>query len=302
MTQESIEKMFLTAIEQAVGFTRPIHTITRFWGSTNVVPGAATLFFVNADGWALTCAHVARQFPVANQVLAKYRAFKAERAKIPTGKKSRQQVRALERKYAYTRETPIEIFYSFVNCIEGPLNLETRFHPSLDVALLKFNNFTRLLCTTFPLFAHDGAALMQGKFICRLGFPFPEFTNFTYDAGADEIRWTTTGRRDTPRFPIEGMMTRHLVDQGGAVVGFELSTPGLKGQSGGPAFDVEGRVWGMQSATNHLDLDFDVDVDVLRGGQKRRVKESAFLHVGHCVHVDVLKRFMRENGVAFQEG
>lgn len=136
--------------------------------------------------------------------------------------------------------------------------------------------------------------------LCRLGFPFPEFTNFEFDPVADQIRWTTTGRSDSPQFPIDGMVTRHLLGPGG-VTGFELSTPGLKGQSGGPAFDSSGRVWGMQSATNHLDLDFDVDMDVLRNGQKRRVKDSAFLHVGHCIHVDVLKQFMRDNGVAFQE-
>ena len=72
-------------------------------------------------------------------------------------------------------------------------------------------------------------------------------------------------------------------------------------ESGGPAFDGEGLVWGMQTATNHLDLNFDVDMDVLRDGRKRRVKDSAFLHVGHCVHVNILKQFMRDNGVGFQE-
>ena len=43
-------------------------------------------------------------------------------------------------------------------------------------------------------------------------------------------------------------------------------------------------------------------MDVLRNGQNRRVRDSAFLHVGQCIHVDVLKEFMRENNVAFQEG
>ena len=122
------------------------------------------------------------------------------------------------------------------------------------------------------------------------------------DSSTDHIRWTTAGRLNTPQFPIEGMVTRHLLGQDDQIVGFELSTPGLRGQSGGPAFDVEGRIWGMQAATRHLDLDFDVDVEVLRAGHKSRVKDSAFLHVGHCVHVNILKQFMRDNGVAFQEG
>jgi len=293
--------MFMVAIETASKFTRPIHTITRIWGTTEVIPGAATLFFVNGDGWALTCNHVANQLRFADQLLQKFTNFKTERAQLVAGKKSRQQLRSLERKHGLTKGTPVEMYNNFVNCVEGPLDLEAFLHPSVDVALLRFKNYTRLSPSTFPVFAQNGQDLKQGKFLCRLGFPFPEFTNFEYDQAADQIRWTNSGRRDTPQFPIEGMMTRNLLSSG-VRVGFELSTPGLRGQSGGPAFDAETRVWGMQAATSHLDLDFDVDKEVLRNGQKRRVKDSAFLHVGHCVHVDVLKQFMRDKQVAFQEG
>jgi len=294
--------MFVAAIERAAQFTRPVHTICRAWGVEGVIPGAATLFFVNAQGWALTCKHVAQQLAAANQLAEKYRNFKADLAKIPQGRHNRHQVRALEQNAGYTKGTIFELKHLLVDCVDGELSLEVREHPSADVALLKFSNYTRLHCASFPVFAKDGSELRQGKFLCRLGFPFPEFTNFAYDATRDEIHWTTTGRQATPRFPIEGMVTRHLGNPDGtAIFGFELSTPGLKGQSGGPAFDPEGRVWGMQSATNHLDLDFDVDKEVNRAGQKRRVQESPFLHVGHCVHVDVLKCFMRENGVAFAE-
>ena len=146
------------------------------------------------------------------------------------------------------------------------------------------------------------SALKQGKTLCRLGFPFPEFNNFAYYPDIDQISWTNTGKEGTPRFPIEGMLTRLVADDGGKIIAFELSTPGIRGQSGGPAFDAEGRVWGMQSLTKHLDLDFDVDVEVQRGAAKRRVKDSAFLHVGGCIHIDALKAFMRDNSVKFEEG
>ena len=108
-------------------------------------------------------------------------------------------------------------------------------------------------------------------------------------------------KKTTPRFPIEGMVTRHLL-QNADTIGFEMSTPGLRGQSGGPAFDVDSCVWGMQSQTAHLDLDFDVNKEVVRGGKRKRIQNSPFLHVGHCLHVNVLKQFMREHDVAFQEG
>jgi len=295
--------VFISAIEQVAAFTRPIHIISRFWGSTDVIPGAATLFFVNSDGWALTCGHVAKHLAASDQIGETFRRFKDQRNNLPGGSKGkrRQALRDLERQHGYQPGAVCDVQNTFVGCIEGVLDLEARIHKLLDVALLKFSNFSRLNCDSFPLFAASGDDLRQGKFLCRLGYPFPEFTHFEYDPVADEIRWTSTGRQETPRFPIEGMVTRHLADTAGKVVGFELSTPGLKGQSGGPAFDTDGCIWGMQSATRHIDLDFDVDMEVFRAGHKRRVKESAFLHVGHCVHVNALKEFMGENGVKFQE-
>jgi len=97
------------------------------------------------------------------------------------------------------------------------------------------------------------------------------------------------------------MLTRHLLDKDGHVFGFEMSTPGLRGQSGGPVFDTDGKVWGMQFSTRHLDLDFDVNQEVLRNGLTKRVQDSAFLHVGNCIHVEIMKSFMRELNVEFQE-
>jgi hypothetical protein len=57
----------------------------------------------------------------------------------------------------------------------------------------------------------------------------------------------------------------------------------------------------MQTATAHLDLDFDVDMEVVRDGHQTLIHDHAILHVGHCIHVDVLKQFMREHGVGFAE-
>ncbi|MCI0400837.1 MAG: serine protease [Gammaproteobacteria bacterium] len=294
--------MFVKALEGAAGFTRAIHSISRNYGSTTIQPGAATMFFVNSDGWALTCNHVAKQLIVAEQLASARRAFEEELAAIRGHKREKQLLRELERKYGYAKDVTFELYNSFINCIEGPLNAEIKLHDKLDVALIHFTDFTKLLCSSFPTFATNGSELKQGKFLCRLGFPFVEFTNFAYYEASDSIHWTTTGRRDTPAFPIEGMVTRHIADDTARVVAFELSTPGLRGQSGAPAFDSEGMIWGMQYATNHLDLDFDINQDVMRDGIKRKVRDSVFLHVGYCIHVDALKSFMTQHGVRFQKG
>jgi len=293
--------MFVDAIEKVNAFTRAIHSISRNYGSAVIQSGAATMFFINSDGWALTCNHVAKQFIAAEQLSLKRKTFIDELTTLSGAKKKKQLKRELEMKYKYNKKVTYEFLNRFFNCVEGRLNLEIKLHDKHDVALIHFKNFSRLLCDSFAIFAKNGSDLKQGKYLCRLGFPFAEFTNFAYDSEEDKIKWTTTGRQDTPRFPIEGMVTRHLADNTKNMFGFELSTPGLRGQSGGPVFDTEGIVWGMQASTAHLDLDFDVNQEVVRKGFKKKVSDHAFLHVGHCIHVNILKEFMLQHKVDFQK-
>ncbi len=293
--------MFVEAIETATKYTRAIHSISRNYGSNTIQPGAVTLFFVNSDGWALTCGHVADQLAASEAINRKAEAFRKELDSRRGTLKQNKLLKELEKKYDYSKNKTYELYNTFVNCIEGEARFKLKKHKEYDIALIAFEGFTRLMCDTFPIFPSDTSSLQQGKMLCRLGFPFPEFTNFEYDKDMDQIKWNNTGRKSTPRFPIEGMLTRFVSDNQGNRFAFELSTPGLRGQSGGPAFDIEGKVWGVQFQTHHLDLNFDVDLEVLRQGIKKQVKDSAFLHVGRCIHVDILKSFMQENNVSFRE-
>ena len=89
--------MFVKAIETASLFTRAIHTISRNYRSNIVHPGAATLFFVNSDGWALTCKHVARLLQASGQIMQGYQSFKDELAAGQGAKKEKVLRRELEK-------------------------------------------------------------------------------------------------------------------------------------------------------------------------------------------------------------
>jgi hypothetical protein len=81
-----------------------------------------------------------------------------------------------------------------------------------------------------------------------------------------------------------------------------MSTPGLRGQTGGPLFDTNGRVYGMQFATRHLHLGFDMhDKEIMQDGAKKKVSNYPFLHVGQCIHVDSIKAFLQHHQVPFTE-
>jgi hypothetical protein len=237
---------------------------------------------------------------VALQSIATRRAAFEQDLAAVKGKISHGLRKKIEAKHGLNSSQPFEHKVQFGFGTGGQITFSWQLHPTQDVALIKFQNFTTAWTATFPTFGANDAHLQPGKTICRLGYPFSEFTNFAYDSATDTIDWTTTGSTNLPRFPIDGMVSRLVLD-GGQLSGFELSTPGLRGQSGGPAFDRDGKIWGMQSQTWHLDLNFDIEQDVVRGGKRKRITSYPFLHAGRCVHVDVLKDFMRQHNVSFTE-
>ncbi len=76
----------------------------------------------------------------------------------------------------------------------------------------------------------------------------------------------------------------------------ETSSPGLKGQSGGPIFDKDGVIWGIQSTTHCLPLGFSPAVP----DGKPHEKEHQFLNVGRGVHADTIVGAMNRVGIKFQ--
>lgn len=293
--------MFIKAIERIAEFTRPIHTITRTYGGKQIIPGSATLFFVNEEGYAITCKHVIDVLAASDSVNQKYTAFRKERDQLPRDGKFKRNLKGLEIKYGYSEDTPIQIKNNFINCVDAMSGFTWHLHPTFDLAILKFNDFKKIAYQQYAIFNKDVAKVQQGKFLCRLGFPFPEFTNFKYNEQTDDIGWVNEGVIHTPRFPLEGMITRHLAEAN-KIYGIELSTPGLRGQSGGPLFDEKGIVYGMQFSTKHLHLGFDMEnKEIVIQGKPKKISDYSFIHLGQCIHGDVIKEFLKEKGVKYYE-
>ncbi|MES2881936.1 MAG: trypsin-like peptidase domain-containing protein, partial [Bacteroidota bacterium] len=276
--------MFETAIEKIAGFTKPIHSISRTYGGL-VLPGTSTFFFVNDNGVAITCKHVVNLIPSADAINQAFAKFREERDKIAKDGKHKQNLKGLELKYKYGNETTVQLKHNFVNSFDKIEQIVCHVHPTLDLAIMEFKGFTKKFYNGHARFLKSGSQIKQGKYLCRFGYPFPEFNNFKHDQLLDDIVWTDEGLTASPSFPIDGIVTRFLADAPGVISGIELSTPGLRGQSGGPLFDSEATVYGMQFATNHLHLGFDVkDKEIIKEGTKNKVSNYPFLHVGLCVH------------------
>jgi hypothetical protein len=135
----------------------------------------------------------------------------------------------------------------------------------------------------------------HGRSLCRLGFPFARLEG-KYDT--ERNAFAIGG--ELSMFPLEGIYTRRILTRfntpaGTPISWLETSSPGLKGHSGGPIFDIQGRVWGIQSSTTHVDLGFNAEV---RDGPRRTVQHQ-FINLGRGLHAEALVSVLDELGVTF---
>ncbi len=294
--------MFENAIENALLYTRPIHIITRNLQG-QITPGAATLFFVNETGEAVTCKHVANLLARSENSNRRYREYRTKVNalrfdEIEGGGKANLMV-----EYGFSETSSVQLKTNILNCFDRIQNITVHMHPTLDLAIVKFQGFQKILYRNYAVFNKKNQMPRPGKLLCRVGFPFPEFTNFRYDKSTDEMGWTNQGILNSPSFPVEGMLTRFIGESGTMkITGIELSTPGFKGHSGAPLFDENGIVYGMQYATKHLHLGFDIfDQEIDHNGRRVKVSNHPFLHAGMCVHAERIKEFLVEFGVKYYE-
>jgi hypothetical protein len=162
----------------------------------------------------------------------------------------------------------------------------------LDIAVGRLTPFDEKWVTEYP-YLKDPSKMRPGTMLCKLGFPFTA-VKATFDEKANSFR-LAEGTLPLPLFPLEGMHTRNI-KQGksgdNTIEGLyvEMSSPGIKGQSGGPIFDKDCNICGIQLRTHHMSLDFKAEAAV----DGKKVVENQFLNLGVGLHaktiVDVLKR------------
>lgn len=290
--------MFADALEQVGEYTRPFIYISRNYGETIVMPSTDTMFFVNDEGVALTTRHVAETILKSQNINAKYAQFKQAVKQLPNDKSRAGAIKKLELVYGYSKGITINVKCNFKNCVSPIKEITCHVHKNYDMAIVHFKGFESVHYKGHAVFADNANAVRPGETLCRVGFPFPEITNTIYNGLTDDIEWGDPSSLNTPRFPMDGMVTRHVVANG-VVSGIELSTPGINGQNGGPLFDKNGIVYGMQVETRRLNLGYRFDDKGIPVRDGSKGTSQSFIHVGHCISADIIKPFLKENGIKF---
>lgn len=283
--------MFVKAIEKISPIIRPIYGFTRYFNSDEAVPDAATFFFVNDKGYAVTCKHVADMLLHYKSTAQSFETFKKDLTKDIADEKDK-----IERLKNYVKE-------NFENS-NPPIQSEVRFedstecqiiamHPIADLAIIRTNP---LHCANNirPIFKKYSAKV--GKMLCRSGYAFPDFDNFRYNPDIDKIEWTTTGKISTSPFHVDGMVARR---KGYILI---MTTPGYDFMSGAPLYDENGYICGMQTSVLNKYTNFDCDQEeIWHNGIKRKVTQYPFAHFAECLDAEVIKAFLMQNRIEFYE-
>lgn len=288
--------MFAQAIGKVSAAIRPMHIIRRRFGDDAILPDIATLFFVNEQGWAITSKRTANILTAANAVDQQYRAYLERKAQLSHDESYRFTLKRLENDMKLTKDSIVQIRFTFMGCAKGNTRVSCTPHPKYDLALLHFvseDGFTYREHVTFA-----ESAPRQGQSVCRLGFALPEFKNFRLNKEQNAIEFTDIGKNASSMLALDGMVTRYLAD-GERTFGIETTNAGPVGMNGAPLFDAEGRVVGLQSGIGLMMLGADIKMN-LPSSDEPFVDHGA-LHLAVHTHLDVIKDFLRAQNVMYYE-
>lgn len=291
--------MFRAAYGIASNFTFPV-VISRRAISGKCGSSLGAFVIVNEEGWILTAGHIIDQIQKLIADERTYLDYESKKGTIeadPTlsPKEKRKKVRDLGTfKVEATARGSVWLSFPDVKLVD------CSYYMPADIAVGRLDPFDPKWVTTYPKFKDPLKPFESGASLCKLGFPFHSIvptwdsTTNTFNLPADAI--------PIPRFPIDGIFTRIAnvnPPQGTSapipIKMIETSSPGLRGQSGGPTFDTQGTVWAIQSKTAHLPLGFSPPVPSGKAGEK----EHQFLNVGLGVHPETFLALLDKKNVKY---
>ncbi len=293
--------MFSKAFQIAAGFTRPVVISSRtVKGDCHSSVGAYVV--VNREGWFVTAAHL---FSLIEQQRAAAGTFRQYREDVREQDRDVASMRLYRKKKIRHFEVPRPKSvrdHSVWWGMDGVQARDVQVAAAADLALGRLEPFDAASVAGYPVFKTPGPDYAPGRSLCRVGFPFHEIVP-VYDEDKDVFA-LPKGSVPLPLFPLEGMLTRILLARaptltsqaqaGETSLFIETSSPGLRGQSGGPIFDTEGVVWGLQSHTRHQPLGFAPQVP------GRGHVEEQFLNTGVGVHATPILQMLERFDVAHQ--
>jgi len=272
--------MFVNGYRLASRFTSPVIVSTRLFNG-DVDCGCGAFIILNNEGWVITVAHLFNSFFAFQQHREEIKQYRRKKFK---------KIRRIKANSKWV--TNHSIWWGR----DGVRLRDIKILPEGDLAIGRLEPFDSSWFSTFPVFKNPTSNLDIGTSLCKLGYPFYKI-EATFDETNDRFNLAPNAL-PIPRFPIEGIYTRNIIagrsrDDKYEIKLLETSSPGLRGQSGGPIFDVNGTVWAIQSRTTHFPLGFSPKIKK----DNKEVEENQFLNVGLGIHPELIVAFLQNNNV-----
>ena len=290
--------MFGKAVAIAAGFTRPM-VISSRTARGECASAIGAYVVVNAQGWILTAAHL---LDIVRRHQESARRHEGYRGNVVEFHRDLAADKRYRRKGVRTFQRPAADsvrHHSVWWGADGVRLVEARMMPAADLALGRLDPFDAASVARYPVFKDLARGYAPGRSLCKLGFPLHRIEPL-YDETANTFT-LPEGSVPLPMLPLDGMFTRVVntrapgTGAGEPSAFIETSSPSLIGQMGGPVFDAEAVVWGIQSHTAHHALGFHPPVPGAAAGQV----EHQFLNTGLAVHAGVIRGWLDAEGVAY---
>lgn len=267
----------------------------RFFDGT-VDSGLGSFVMLNKDGWAMTAAHNFGVVFSFNQHQPEMKAYQDSLNMINASHQLSEEDKEIQRQSLHPNPKWITHYSIFLG--GNAVNIHENFiHGEHDIAFFRIDTSAINPQTVFPRIKNY-RNISPGISLCKLGFPFVQFAA-SFDATHNQFV-LPLNLLPMPLFPLEGIYTRNFFkgksEDGLEILFLETSSPGLKGQSGGPIFDKDGVLYAIQSQNLTIPLGFTGLANVNGVG----VEENQFLNLGIGVHPKTLELLMEKYGIAFE--
>jgi hypothetical protein len=288
--------MFADAYDKARCFTLPVIISTRLFDGS-VECGCGAFVVLNDEGWIMTVAHIWQSHFAYINHMSEIADYNQKLKEIE--KSTSLDAKHKRKKIAQLKTNPQWITnHSFWWSFDGAQLKDVKSLSDGDLVIGRLEPFDPKKISTYPLLKDPTAHLKKGTSLCKLGFPFYQI-KASFDSTKDAFVLAPE-TLPVPFFPLEGIYTREALggkskDGKYDIKFIETSSPGLRGQSGGPIYDTKGSIWALQSRTFHLPLGFSPKI--IKNGKE--VEENQFLNVGWGVHIELIIHFLRDNNVKF---
>jgi hypothetical protein len=292
--------MFAKACAIARNYTLPI-IISHRNAKGDCSAGIGTFVVINEEGWFVTAFHVISQIDKLIKGNEDYKGLLLKREKIENDSTLLPHTKKKALNALKIDPNSIDNFSVFMGWTGVGIGVVHAI-PDIDLAIGQLTNFDKTKVKDYPHFKDSSKPMEQGTSLCKLGFPFHNIKPTFQEGKGFEL---PAGSFPIPIFPIEGIFTRkiniNIPDAPPYPLMFiETSSPGLRGQSGGPTFDITGTIWAIQSQTRHFKLGFGSNNPTNQNNKEAEHLRNQYLNVGWGIHAQTITGFLNEKNIKFQ--